>query len=64
MASNSSETYGHFELGEGGHVDDADGLFAAFHLFPNDIKPVRLVEGLALVQGQQIYTQAQRPYFF
>lgn len=63
MVSNGCWTYSHFKLGEGGHVDDADGLFAAFDLFPNNIKPVRLVEGLALVQGQQIYTKPQKVIF-
>lgn len=50
MVENCSMTYSQFKLGEGGHVDDTDGLFAAFYLCPNNIKPVRLVEGLALVQ--------------
>lgn len=63
VVSNGCWTYSHFKLGEGGHVDDADGLFAAFDLFPNNIKPVRLVEGLALVQGQQICTQPQKVFF-
>lgn len=51
-------THSQFKLGEGGHVDDTDGLFAAFHLLPDNVEPVRLVEGLALVQREQIYTQA------
>lgn len=54
MVENCSMTYSQFKLGEGGHVNDTDGLFAAFYLCPNNIKPVRLVEGLALVQRQQI----------
>jgi len=49
-------TYSQLELGEGGHVDDTDSLFAAFHFCCNNVKPVRLVESLTLVQRQQIYT--------
>lgn len=49
-------TYSQFKLGEGRHVDDTDGLFAAFHFCSNNVEPVWLVEGLTLVQRQQIYT--------
>lgn len=47
-------TYSQFKLGEGGHVDDADGLLTALHLCSHDVKPVWFIEGLTLIQRQQI----------
>lgn len=52
-------THSQFEFGEGGHVDDTDGLFAAFHFCSNYVKPVWLIKSLTLVQGQQIYREKQ-----
>lgn len=51
---NEKKTYSQFKLGEGGHVNDTDGLLTALHLCPDDVKPIRFIEGLALIQRQQI----------
>lgn len=52
-------THSQFKLGKGRHVDDADGLFTAFHFCSNNVKPVWFVEGLTLIQSQQIYKHIQ-----
>ncbi len=54
LSHNTISTHGELKLGEGGHVEDAHRLLTALDLRAYDIKPVRLVEGLALIQRQQI----------
>lgn len=50
----TTETYSQLKLCEGRHVNDTHGLFAAFHFRPDNVKPVGFVEGLTLVQRQEV----------
>ena len=42
-------TYRYFKFGEGGHVNDTHSLLTAFDFRFHNVKPVWLVESLALL---------------
>ena len=50
-----SNTYCYFKLCERGHVNDTHGFLTALDFRLHNLKPVWLVESLALLQGQEVY---------
>ena len=50
-----SNTHCYFKLCERGHVNDTHGFLTALDFGLHDLKPVGLVESLALLQGQKVY---------
>lgn len=47
-------TYCYFKLCERGHVNDTYGFLTALDFRLHNVKPVRLIESLALLQSQEV----------
>lgn len=53
-------TYRYFKLCERGHVYDTHGFLTALDLGLHNVKPIWLIESLALLQCQEVYRTEQQ----